>query len=540
MATGKTVNRVAIPVQHRSANEVVDTAIDTPIDAQKAVARRTNRILLVALGLGGCVDFLFYGKATGVSTLLFVGLLLGALFVLARLERVRLAWRNLWLLAPLLFFAGMVALRTNYVLTWLNLAAVFVLFSIFVYFFVEGRVEQLGLLGYPVAVARVIKGICTRPVPVMATVKQEATANPDLNRRAMQIARGLLLALPILIVFTALLSSADSVFERYVGDVLQLHFLSNAPEMGLRIIIILAAAWVVAGVLLYALNRHGATNTQTAGTPTTGLGPLPVRAAHKRYIGFVEVALVMGLVNALFAAFAWIQFTVLFSGQAARTMQFEEYRDYVRRGFGELLVVAVLTMFLIVGLRWAMRWATEGQGRIFNALSTLTIALALVMLVSAFQRMVVWENIQFYINTQTRLYVRTFIVWLGLLFVWLLFTTWLRRDRFAIGAFLAAMGFLVSVNMLNPDADVAAYNIKRNDELSTRYLYLLSEDAIPALAAGLDTTTGLVHDELRSHLSARLFGMEYDKTWQDWQSFNLSRWRAYETLLEMRKAGKID
>src|SRR3712207_5881929 len=120
------------------------------------------------------------------------------------------------------------------------------------------------------------------------------------------------------------------------------------------------------------------------------------------------------------------------------------------------------------------------------------VALTMVILVSAFQRMLVWEEVQFYINTPTRLYVRAFIVWLSLLFVWLFSTLWVRRARFAIGAFVAALGFLVTINMMNPDADVAARNLLRNDELSTRYLYLLSEDAVPVLVAGLDQTTGVV------------------------------------------------
>jgi hypothetical protein len=164
----------------------------------------------------------------------------------------------------------------------------------------------------------------------------------------------------------------------------------------------------------------------------------------------------------------------------------------------------------------------------------------MVMLVSAFMRMVVWENIQFYINTATRLYVRTFIVCLGALFVWLLFTTWFRRDRFAIGALLAGMAFIVTANTLNPDADVAAYNLRRNDELSTRYLYLLSDDAIPTLVAGLDTTTGRVQNQLEFYLVERLRSMKQSTQWQDWQSFHLARWGAYNALVSAYEQGKFD
>jgi hypothetical protein len=370
-----------------------------------------------------------------------------------------------------------------------------------------------------------------RPAPVAVAMKRNATANQNANHRAFEIVRGVLLAIPVLALFTALLSSADSVFQGYVNDALHLRFANNAPDAFLRVGIILAASWLAAGALLYVGSKRQ--NGTTSGAATSRL------LAKGRGLGFVEAAMVLGLVNALFAAFAWIQFTVLFSGEAARTMGFEEYREYVRRGFGELLVVAVLTMILILGLRKAMRRATEGQERTLNILNSVMIALALVMLVSAFERMVVWESIQFYINTATRIFVRTFIVWLGILFVWLLFTSWFRRNRFAIGALVVMLGFMVTVNLINPDADVAAYNVKRNDELSVRYLDLLSDDAIPALAAGLQTTTGDTHMILAGDLWERLEAMKSETNWRDWPSFNLSRQQGYDTLLKLRNEAKI-
>jgi hypothetical protein len=344
-----------------------------------------------------------------------------------------------------------------------------------------------------------------------------------------------LLAVPVLFVFTLLLSAADSVFEGYVSDVMRLDFLKEAPTAFMRLTTILISAWLLAGAMLTAIASKAAGNSD-GGAPTTALA-----GKAGRGLSFTEGAVVMGLVNALFAVFAWVQFTVLFSGEAARTMHFETYREYVRRGFGELLLVALLTMALILGIRRAMRPLTEGQDRSIKLLSTGLIGLALVMLVSAFMRMVVWEGIQFYINTQTRIFVRLFIVWLGALFVWMLFTTWRRRDRFAIGAFLAAVGFLVTANLANPEADVAAYNLRRNDELSTRYLHLLSDDAVPALVAGLDTTEGAVRNELERYLGIRLAETERARVCggPDWQSYHVTRENAYRLIAAARDQGKI-
>src|SRR3712207_1358302 len=103
------------------------------------------RMLLVALMLGWSADALFYGKSVGISVLLFVLLLLVTLFGLGRMENVRPARRNLWLLAPLLFFAVMVFVRANPLLTFLNVAAVIGLLSLLAFFYAADHIERLGL-----------------------------------------------------------------------------------------------------------------------------------------------------------------------------------------------------------------------------------------------------------------------------------------------------------------------------------------------------------------------------------------------------------
>jgi hypothetical protein len=242
----------------------------------------------------------------------------------------------------------------------------------------------------------------------------------------------------------------------------------------------------------------------------------------------------------LFAAFAWVQFAYLFSGHAQRTMNYAAYREYVRQGFGELLFVSILTIALILSLRWATRLITDRQVRIYNLLSTALVGLAVVMLVSAFWRMLVWENIEFYINTPLRIYVRVFIVFLALTLLWLVGAIWVKPERFAIGAFAATLAFLMTINIMNPDAEVAAYNLAhRGDDLATRYLFLLSNDAVPVLADGLHEAEGLARVEIVEDLQRRLNRLETDGQWRNWQSFHLSNWEGYARLKELQRTGVL-
>jgi len=489
------------------------------------------RVLQVALVLGWATDVLFYGKSLGISVPLFVGLILSALFYLGRQEGVRSEPRNLWLIAPLFFFAIMVFVRANATLTLINVLLVLTILGLLIFFYSSGRIQHLGLFGYPVVLAIAGLNALTQQVPAVTAATKSAAAHKGKFRQAGPLLRGLILAVPVLIVFTFLLSSADTIFAGYIGDLLRLDFMTDAPEMLWRTLLVLLAAWVLAGALFFAVRRQ----TQPAAGPDDLPGNLPSNFS----IGFIESVTVLGLVNLLFLAFAWIQFAFLFSGEALRTMHYEVYREYVRRGFGELLAVAVLTMALILGLRWLAWRETAREARIFKLLSTAMVMLAMVMLVSAFMRMVFWESIEFYINTQLRIYVRWFIAWLGVLFAWMLLLLWVQRRRFAFGAFVAVLGFFVTINLANPDADVAAHNLKRHDELATRYLHLLSDDAIPALVAGLDSTSGYVHDSLVTHLKYRLLHLRHDHNRHEWPAFHLSRWQAYESLKALNEAGKL-
>lgn len=488
------------------------------------------RTLLVALALGWSVDRLFYGKALGVSFPLFVLLVLIALFGLGRLERVPPARRNLWVLIPLLFLAGMVFVRTNAFLIGLDVGASLALLGLVAHVYAAGHVERLGLLDY--VVVPLISGAqaLVRPAPLLAASVDVKTARERSSRNLFPVVRGLLLAVPVLIVFTGLLASADVVFAGYVRDLFSLQILSDLSELIWRGIIVLCAAWFLAGGLAYALSRVEA----------SGAGDTLKRASESitqtLSLGFVEAVTLLSSVDLLFLVFVWIQFTYLFGGRANIRVDGYTYAEYARRGFFELVAVSVLTLGLILGLHWLTRRETRRQARVFNGLSSLMVGLVLVMLASAFQRLRLYELAFGY--TQLRLYSHVFMVWLAVVFVWFLVTLWRRPNRFAIGAFVAALGFLITLNVINPDAFIARQNLARyqaTGKLDAYYLTSLSDDAVPVLVPALDQVTGGEWKVLDDHLRQRLERLERRKRRQSWPSVHLGRQRAYDALTAMGK-----
>jgi hypothetical protein len=459
-------------------------------------------LLPLALALGWAWDALFYGRALGLQWPLFAAALVG-LLIAARRER-----STLLLALPLLFFASMVAVRANATLTTLNVLATLGLLGLLAH---GVRLDRLPLLGYPAALGLAAGGMVSRPGRPVGDL---AGRLPRSGGKLLPVARGLLVALPLLVVFGVLFMAADRFFAEWVEEFASPAILRRLPERLWRLTLILAIAWLAAGLVLHAaIRRHD----------------VPGLTGARHRLGAVEGATVLVSLDLLFAAFAWLQARYLFSGEALRSMPFEAYREYVRRGFGELLFAAFLALGVILWLRWIAREDTP----LLRVLGSATILLVGVLLASAYYRMLLWEEVDFYINTPLRIFVRWSIVWLGVAFAWLLATLWARPTLFPPGAFAALLGFLVTVNLVNPDAQTAAHNLRRSDDLAYRYLWVLSDDAVPVLAAGLDTTSGEVSRQLREHLVARRARLEGATREHGWPSWHLARARARDALQDV-------
>jgi hypothetical protein len=483
-----------------------------------------THVLIAALTLGWFADLLFYGKDLGISAIIFVLLVLATLYLLSRQEDVRPARRNLWLMLPTLFFAGMVSLHANIFLSALNVLAVITLLGLVAYFYSAGRIERLGIFGYPMALILAGVHAVALAIPLVpASMDAEVVRKKSLPV-LVPLARGLLLALPVLIIFTCLLASADMVFASYLADISRLQVLANWQETALHILIITWVAWLLAGGIVYALGRRQAQPSEDEPWEAA-LGSVP------RVIGFIEASTLLVLVDLLFLSFGLIQFAYLFGGQNNITAEGFTYADYARRGFFELIAVSVLTLGLILGLHRLVPRTSGRQGVIFNELSSVMVGLVMVLLASAFWRMLLYQEA--YGFTHLRLYVHIFEIWLALTFLWLLVTLWLMPNRFAIGSFVAALGFLVTLNIANPDALIAERNLDRyytTGKLDVAYLTNLSEDAVPLLTQAADRISGPEGDLLRQNLERRKKYMDANTGWREWPAFHLSRMQAYDAL----------
>ncbi|OGO75749.1 MAG: hypothetical protein A3K45_00260, partial [Chloroflexi bacterium RIFOXYC12_FULL_59_14] len=342
-----------------------------------------NRLWLVAVALGWAFDFLFWKHAPGVNFAIYVVMcLVGGMYLLLGVEKTRPARDALWLLIPILFFATVTFVRAEPLTAFLAHFLTLFLLGVFVITYLGGRWVWYGLWDYVTGFLKLGGNMLVKPLTFSAEVRKESAERGDPPKRsAWPVVRGLIIALPIVAIFAALLSSADAVFEKGLHDFLYALNLDNLPELIFRLCYILVGAYLLAGVFL-----HAATQSKDE-TLLNGQ-----KSVLGQFLGFTESAIVLGSVAILFVSFVVVQFQYFFGGQANIHIDGYTFSEYARRGFGELVAVAFFSLLLILGFGAVTRRESETQRKTFSALSVGIVALVLVMLVSAYRRLVLYET----------------------------------------------------------------------------------------------------------------------------------------------------
>jgi hypothetical protein len=128
------------------------------------------------------------------------------------------------------------------------------------------------------------------------------------------------------------------------------------------------------------------------------------------------------------------------------------------------------------------------------------------------------------------------MVWLALLLVAVVVLDVLQRQRsFALVALLTAVGFALSLALLNVDTFIVRQNVARygrGEVLDVGYLASLSPDAIPVMVDLYQSPSveQATRDRLGAALACYHFQADARTPDQSWQSFHLSNYRA-ETAL---------
>ncbi|MCU0495054.1 MAG: DUF4173 domain-containing protein, partial [Chloroflexaceae bacterium] len=292
-----------------------------------------RRLLLAALVLGVLANLLFYGQmALGISMVLFVGAGLALLGFLSLREQRPPSRANLWLGAAALLFAAFVALRDSALLLFLNLLAVGGLLWLLAASYRSQSLAKLTLVQTLANLLVALLEICVRAIPLGLASAKGLNIKQTQMGRFVPLLRGLLLATPIVLVFTALLAAADSVFSSYVTDLFRFEIPFDTSDLVGRFMFTGFVAWLCAGGLLAALDAHMPREPRPAERPAEGVTQPLTPPAPLLRLGMVESLTVLLAVDLLFFVFMLVQGAYFFGGLDTLQRTGMTYADYARRG----------------------------------------------------------------------------------------------------------------------------------------------------------------------------------------------------------------
>ncbi len=285
------------------------------------------------------------------------------------------------------------------------------------------------------------------------------------------ILRGLLVAVPVVFVFGALLASADDVFA-------SLLLLDNLPSMIGHVLLSALVAVALLGLLSRAAHE---TAPQEMRIKPSGFAP-------------VEVTIVLGSLAVLFAGFVATQIAVAVGG-VDHVLETEglTQAQHARRGFFQLVWVAALSLAVVGAVRGLRRPLAEGERCRFRPIAIIVLGLTLAIAAVALQRLLLYVGS--FDLTPLRLWSIAGVGWVIVVIVaYAVAIAGFAEGRSWFPGFtlVSAAVFVFSMNVMNPDATVARYNLSNaGAEFDAITVARLSNDAVPAIAdAFVDLSAG--------------------------------------------------
>lgn len=283
------------------------------------------------------------------------------------------------------------------------------------------------------------------------------------NRTVKYILLGILIGLPMLAVIIVLLSSADQIFSKVIGETCYRLFSQ-----------IVFSPNVFFVILLMVLGFFGIYSFLSALT----LNNMPQNKSRVQKNNPLIAITFLSMVTAVYVIFCCIQIIFLFTGGMLLPKGYT-YAEYAHQGFFQLLFVCIFNLILVVSCM-----AVFDVNRILKLLLLLCSGCTYIMIASSAFRMIL------YIRTYHLSFLRVLVLWFLAMLVVLMAGVVIAVCRREFGLFRYSMTvvalFYLIFSFARPDVLVAEYNVAQmGDAISyedLEYLAGLSMDTVPTLS----------------------------------------------------------
>ncbi|MCQ6557776.1 DUF4153 domain-containing protein [Paenibacillus mendelii] len=489
---------------------------------------------ILALALGIVSQYLFVGNAAGISVVIFILGFYGLFFYAANgrmggFDKWQGQSRSGWLLmVPIGLLVMTYAIFANRFFHLLNGVAIMILVAAQTILLTRSGSQPWHKAGFfPDLVHRcIVKPFTYVSVPfgIVSNLVLPSEGIRTARGTLRKVSLGLLLAAPILIVVIALLASADRIFQSWLTEIPGWFQGLSVGEGVVRVMtaggIALYTFCYIWGLLVHKPADSTIGSSAAVNSSNSAEGNEAQQKAQMA-LDPISAGTLLISVNLVYILFAVIQFSYLFGAANGLLPEGAAYAEYARRGFTELVLVALINLVLLLcGLHFVRR---EGvwMERVRKVSLSMLVICTVIMLVSAYSRLSLYEDAYGY--TQTRLLAHGFMLFLGVLLVTAFIRIWQERLSLSKAYICCAVIAYVVMNYVNLDARIASNNIARYERtgiIDIAYLGTLSADAAPALLKLQEKQPDIeslnqVVDQLKERSRSR----------DQWPSWNLSEQR---------------
>jgi len=353
--------------------------------------------------------------------------------------------------------------------------------------------------------------------------------NKRFKSVAGRVVIGLLVAIPFIILFTILLSSADKAFADFVQDFLKNTFgnifadFSTAMSTLSKIVIAIILS-IYSMIYYYGVaSRDSYFARQMANKEKEEL------KSPKRSWDAISVSVFLFALNIVFVIFLIFQIKYLFGGEQniIGSEASLNYADYARRGFGELSVVSFLVFLITMVLSVKTQIITTAHKLLFKINSVVLVLSTMLIGYSAFMRLGLLQEA--YGFTGLRMFGLITEIFISIMLLIVIISLFIKRTSrllnlsFSIALILYCATFI----LLPMDRVVAELNYQRfkeTQQIDVFYLFKRNDEVIPVLvrlAQDPDMTNTqklIVLDELEERYNNRIKDQE-----MKWQSYNITK-----------------
>lgn len=479
----------------------------------------SNTVLIAGIGLGICGDVLIGDViTTGPGLALWMALFgLSAFWLAANRQSPHLYTIGIW--SVVAFAAALVLVFRTLPVVILGMCGVLLTAAAMVLMELKGiSLKRSSIADHLTAGIHVPLQAVTGVFPILGTLEiRDGVRNP----RHLAILKGLLIALPLVLLFGSLFSQADLKFSSLATSVLSV-FSPRLPE---HVVITLVYFWLGTG-LLAVIYRE----------------PAPQKTVITRFsLGAEETLIIMGALAVLFLTFVFLQLPYLFGGrETIESTAGLSLAEYARRGFFELVAVSGLTLGVLLVMAGVSR-----APRLFRPLAGILLACVLLILASALQRLFLYT--QAFGLTVDRITAFTFMVWIFLcLILYGLIILRGQTEGFAMGMTCSAVVIAFLFALANPADVVIRVNtgMASSSDRQVDFLYLknLESDGIPVLIDNIASLPAVEQCLLTTNWLQALDDLgpirHTVRGQDDWRTWNLIKNRA-RTTIELHRSELI-